>query len=520
MHKPQETNTKNRKGLWALTKRILFIYPNTANSPNVPNAVAIFAGIAKKLSWDTDYFDTYIYEKGTDSMEDRESSGEFKHSGWGQAFRIKSFKDLKKDLQNEIDSFCPNIIAISCISFEYEFLLKFFPEVIIPNDCLVIIGGIHSTLVPNEVIQTGLFDLCCVGEGEETFLEILNKYENGAELKDIRNTYFRERKSGQILKNYRRMLLEEDELWKFEPDYSLFNQNYFLYPFDGEIYKRHDFEVARGCPFDCTYCGNTALKDANRGLGKFVRTRPVESIKKGMKKIINDYGIEMFYLEDECFLAHNRDWLRELADWYGKEIRKPFIVQSRPEVVTEEKIEILKSMNAPFFQVSLGVESGSERILVEVCQRKVKAKIIIEAFDLLNRYNIRTCAFFMVGFPYETREDIFKSIELCRRIKPSVAIVSIFQPMPGQQLRDLCIKEGYITGTEPLPTFTGDSILKMPQLSAEEIINLRRVFMLYATLPHKYFPEIEKCEKYFYRNKDLYQKLVDLRWKMESKLCV
>ncbi|MBA7679210.1 hypothetical protein ES703_87494 [subsurface metagenome] len=413
------------------TKKILFLYPNTANSPNIPNAVAILAGIAKNFSWHMDYFDTYIYEKTRDSMQDRESSGEFKPSESLVSTEFKPSDNLVLDSQNKINTFKPSIIAISCISFEYEFLLTFFPDIHVPKETLVLIGGIHATLKPDEVISTGLFDLVCIGEGEEAFVEILTKFEKGQDLSDIKNVYFRDRNRGTITRNSRRKLLDENELWQTTLDYSLFDESYFSYPFDGKMYRRYSFEVARGCPYDCTYCGNTALKEANKGLGRFVRTRPIESIKENMKKLIHDHGIELFYFEDECFFAHTTSWLKELAEWYGQEIKKPFIFQTRPESVTEEKIEILKQMNVPFFQVSIGIESGSEKILFEVCNRRTKIHKIIESFDLLHKYNIRTCAFFMIGFPYETREDIFKSIRLCRRIKPTVAIVSIFQPMPG-----------------------------------------------------------------------------------------
>jgi len=498
------------------TKRILLLYPNTANSPNIPNAIAILAGIAKNYSWTTDYFDTYIYEKSPDSMQDREVSGEFKPSERLTSIRLKPIDNLVSDLQTEIDTFKPSIIAISCISLEYEFLLTFFPAIHIPKDVLVLIGGIQAILKPDEVIGSGLFDLLCVGEGEEAFVEVLTKYEKGQDLSNIKNIYFRDRNRDAIIKNPRRQLLNEKELWQATPDYSLFDDNYFSYPFDGKMYRRYAFEVARGCPYDCTYCGNTALKEANRGLGGYVRTRPIESIRENMKKLIADHDIELFYLEDECFFAHPTSWLEELAEWYGQEIKKPFIVQTRPESVTEEKIQILKQMNAPFFQVSIGVESGSEKILFKVCNRRTKIHQIIESFDLLHKHNVRTCAFFMLGFPYETREDIFKTIRLYRRLKPTVAIVSIFQPMPGQKLTELCIKEGYITGNEPLLTFTGGSILKMPQISSEELTNIRRVFLLYATLPEEYFPEIEKCEKDYYGNRELYEELVNLRWSVNS----
>jgi hypothetical protein len=88
--------------------------------------------------------------------------------------------------------------------------------------------------------------------------------------------------------------------------------------------------------------------------------------------------------------------------------------------------------------------------------------------------------------------------------------------MPGQRLTDLCIKEGFLTGKEKLTNFTSRSILRMPQISPEEILNLRRVFLLYAMLPKKYYEKIEKCEKDYDNNKSLYEELVSLRWRLNK----
>ena len=108
-----------------MKNKILFVYPSTANSPNIPNALAILAGITRSLSWSMDYFDTYIYEKTRDSMEDRESGGEFKLSERMTSIEFKPLDNLVMDLQGKINSFKPDIVAISCISFEYQFLITF-----------------------------------------------------------------------------------------------------------------------------------------------------------------------------------------------------------------------------------------------------------------------------------------------------------------------------------------------------------------------------------------------------------
>ena len=77
----------------------------------------------------------------------------------------------------------------------------------------------------------------------------------------------------------------------------------------------------------------------------------------------------------------------------------------------------------------------------------------------------------------------------------------------------MCLREGFITENDTTMAFTTGSILRMPQISAEEISNLRRVFLLYAKLPEEYYSQIEKCERDYSGNRELHEKLVNLRWK-------
>jgi anaerobic magnesium-protoporphyrin IX monomethyl ester cyclase len=196
-------------------------------------------------------------------------------------------------------------------------------------------------------------------------------------------------------------------------------------------------------------------------------------------------------------------------------IKKPFLFSTRPETVTEEKINILKKARAPLF-VKMGVESGSERILKDICNRTTKVEQVVRAYEILHKHGIESGACFMLGFPFETREDIFRSIELARRIKPNEIMVNIFQPMPGQKLRRLCIDNDFMKEDDKPAFFTETSILRMPQISPEEIENLRRVFVLYATLPESYYSQIELCEKDYENNKKLYRELIELRWSLNK----
>lgn len=403
------------------------------------------------------------------------------------------------------------------MTIDYEFLLIFWDEVEIPDHVIRVIGGTHAIVAAGNFERHFIVDLACTGEGEVTFAEILDRVGTGDGIKGITGTIYYDRQSKTTEENKKQNLLDADNLWSIAPDFSLFGDEYFKYPFDGKIVRRYAFEVARGCPYSCTYCGNTAIKDAYKGLGKFVRHRPPESAIAGMEQMIREHKIELLYFMDECFLGHPTAWLEQFIDLYSQRIRLPFICQTRPETVTEEKLDLLERANAPFFQVSMGVEAGSERILFDVCNRRTKKEKIREAFARLRARQIRSAGFFMIGFPYETRDEIFETIDLCGEIRPDVSVVSIFQPMVGQKLRDVCIDEGFIRGDEAQLTFTEGSVLRMPHISSEEITNLRRVFMLYAFLPKEYYDDIKRCEDDFKNNQDLYKHLVDVRWKLDQE---
>jgi len=494
-------------------KKLLIIFPNAIDIATISNSVPILSGIAKHLGWKVEYFDTYDYKKNKKIIQ-KEEGGGFKVS---TTFKIKErkkeFDQIPIDLQNIIDTFNPDIIAITALSSEYDFLMKFWNKIKVSKNTLVIIGGIHVTLVPEKTIETKLFDLVVLGEGEATFKDILLRIENNKEIHNIEGTYFYNRKTDKITKNPKRYLLPAEKLWEIENDYSLFSDEFFERPYDGKKIRRNEIEISRGCPFNCSYCSNSSLKLFNKGLGKYVKTKPINSSIMQMKRLVDDFKVDIFSLADECFLSHKTEWLKEFIKKYKENVNKPYFFMTRPETVTEEKIELLIDAGIPF-QASIGVESGSEDILSNVCNRSCTPDHIRKAFKILNKYKVRTNAFFIVGFPFETREKVFKSINLAREIKPSVSSVSIFQPYPGQKLTQDCINYKFFDGNEIPGTFTANSLLNMPKpyLSKDEIKNLWRVFMLYASLPKKYYPQIKRCEDDYENNIELYKKLIKLRW--------
>jgi|6_EtaG_2_1085325.scaffolds.fasta_scaffold00771_3 radical SAM superfamily enzyme YgiQ (UPF0313 family) len=500
-----------------MKKKILLFWPNTSNRGRIHMVIPILSAVSKKLGWEVKYFDTSFYEKEDDSVLEKEKTGAFKPTKENSLPDTKSQSLVVPDFQKIIDDFKPDVIAISGMTSDFQYMMTFFPELKIPQDTVVAFGGTHSLHMSEEILNTGMIDISCFGQGEGILPEILKRVENGDGLEGIPGTAHLDKRFGTMIKNPVAPAMDADELWNLEPDYSFYDQRYYTYPFDGGVVNMFWLEVGRGCPYSCTYCEAPQIRNLFKGQGKYVISRPMDNIFDTIKKLQEKYEIDVFNITHECFLSQRKAWIKEFCERWGREVKKSFLIQTRMETCDIEKLDLLRLSNAPVIQIGQGIESGNERVLAEICNRRMKLEPVIESYKIMNQRGFRTNAYYMIGFPTETREEIFESIELCRQVNSDIDSVSIFQPFPGLPLTRTCMENGWINGSETFPTFTEKSIINQPSISAEEVTNLRRVFLLYAKLPKKYWPDIEKCENNYFENQELFKQLVDLRWRLHGE---
>lgn len=487
--------------------KVLLLFPNTSNDGVLPLAIAILSSIAKQHGFNVKYFETSFYKKHRSAGEEREYSGEFKRVKRESVFELLPYERLREDFLETLVNYKPDILAVSANSLEYDLFCELIEGIqSIKSKPFVIVGGVEATVAPDDVIMNPYVDALCVGEGEKAWEEFLVRFKAGQDITNINNLWVKN--DSWIHRNPLRPLLAEQELWTHPLDLSFFDKRHFTYVFDGEVYLRGNVELSRGCPYSCTYCVNAGLKQIYKGLGKFVRIRPLDNLQEEVSRLVG-YGCEMLYFQDESFLSVSYGALEKFCRWYENEVGLPIIFMARPESITDAKIKLVADMGVPV-QISLGVESGSERILREICNRKSTVQQIKNAFKIIKKYNLRATAYTMIGFPSETREDVFETIFLIRELKVDTSIMSIFFPFKGTPLRKYCVENEYISGDERTRTFTDASILKNQPMGVDEITNLRRTYSLYTRLPKEYFSKIELCERDYEHHKTLYNELVSI----------
>jgi len=359
----------------------------------------------------------------------------------------------------------PDLIAFSAVSPQYQYVHRLFRD-LQPFQAFTILGGQHATLAP-ECLETieGL-NAICIGEGEYPLLELVESLAAGKIDYTIKNIWFKT--GGKIIRNETRPFIENLDSLSF-PDRELFNYQQSI---DSD-FSTALFMFSRGCPYDCTFCSNHALR--SKQPGRYVRFRSVASALEEIRQVTSRYRMQTLYFNDDCFTAQ-KSFLEEFCARYPAEFKFPFDINARPETLTDDICRRLKEAGCR--RVSIGIENGSEVFRREILGRRQSNDRIAEAFAACRRAGLKTKSFNIVGFPHETPAIFQETVNLNRRIQPDSVIIGVFEPYPGTKLAEVCLKQGFISADASEACFIGrrDTALNMPQFSRREILHCFRTF--------------------------------------------
>lgn len=483
--------------------KVLFIYPNTMMATLVPISLSILYPCLKSSGFQVELFDTTYYKTEDVSFEERRVEllqiKEFNLAEQGVTF-IES--DIYEDLIKKVETYKPNLIAITIVEDVYPLALSLLDS-IKQFDVPVIAGGVFVTLAPEEVISQENIDMICIGEGEEPLVELCQKIYRGEDYTTVQNLWVK--KDGKIIRNPLRKLVDINELPYI--DYDIFEKKRLYRPMYGKIYTMIHVEMERGCPYNCTYCEAPQLRKLfkEKGCGNYYRRKTVSRIMEELRYLVKKYEPDYINFNAESFLARPVTELKELAKQYKMEIGLPFWCQSRPETVVEEKIKPLKEMNCKNLQ--FGIEQGNEEFRARVLNRHYTNRQMIQAFKMVEKYGIRYTVNNIIGFPDETRELIFDTINVNRQINPTTINCFIFTPYKGTYLHQYCLEKGYLDKDDKVHQLVDGAELKMNSITYQELKGLQRTFPLYAKMPESEFDKIRIAEKFDEEGNQMLQQL-------------
>ncbi len=342
-------------------------------------------------------------------------------------------------------------------------------------DVVSVFGGPHPTYFPEFVEEPGV-DAVCIGEAEGAMLDLVNAVEAGSPLTGIENWWFK--RNGRVEHNPIRPAEDNLDLLPFPDRELLFEVDEFT----RQSGIKH-FVTSRGCPYDCTYCFNHALAEIYRGKGKRLRQMSVDKVIQEVKWVQEHYPMQFVVFLDDLFIVY-RDWLQELAERFPQEVGLPFFCNVRANLVTPEKIALLKQAGCA--SVGMGLETGNPRMRNEILKRNLSDEQILEASRLIHEAGIQLLTTNMVGLPGGSLENDFETLALNHACRPAYANAFLYQPYPRTELGEYAHQHGYVEGTldDIDPSAWERSVLRFSTADEKrQIENLNKLFAVAVEWP-------------------------------------
>jgi len=453
--------------------KVLFVYPNRETILRIPMAVSILCASIKNAGHDVSVFDTtFLGKKFKTDIHYSEQKRTVKKSKIEDFIGELDNRSLQEIVQSAINEYSPDLIAVSLLERNYSQAMSVLKEIKKYSNAPVLVGGILPTISPDFVINIDEVDMICLGEGEGAIVDLCNAISQNKDCIDIPNLWIKQ--NNKIYKNSLRQLIDIDQVP--EQDWTPFDSRHLYRAYKGNVYNNGTFEFARGCLKVCSFCVAPQLRKAQSNIGHYHRFKSPERIVQEIENKCNAYDLNLIHFGDTDFLfGMEKQTLETFSMLYKKHIDLPFLIQTSAEAINDEKMRLLK--NAGCDNISVGVESGSERIRKQIIHKYVPKKKIVDAFQIGRKYQIRMTANYMLGLPDETEEDIMDSIKLNRELNPPAISVFYFTPFLGTELYDLSLKKGYITGFKVDTNVHKESPLEMPHLPKEKIDELLEFFI-------------------------------------------
>lgn len=372
-----------------------------------------------------------------------------------------TFIDLQVD-NKEIKKYVMHneAVGMSCMTSNFPAALKLANEIKKINPAIpIIFGGVHPTVMPKQTLKNQVVDYVVMGEGEHTTLDLINTLENSNDLSKVKGIAYKDQQN-IIINEPRPPIQNLDELPNQHEIYDVMAYAKRRAKGYGELVGQ--IIVSRGCPFNCFFCAVKAT------WGVSYRAKSPKAAVDEMEWLADNFGIHLLSFDDAS-INSNRKWVMQFCDEIierGLNDKTKWLCNVYIGRIDEELIS--KMQQAGCSRMFFGVESGSSEIL-KILRKKITVTDIIQTFNLVHKYGIKSQAYFMIGNPGETNEAIKETLVLAKKIQVDKYSWNICTPLPGSDLWIYSLKKGYVTNDMNFEEITFHNPLILDNLTAKEI---------------------------------------------------
>jgi anaerobic magnesium-protoporphyrin IX monomethyl ester cyclase len=328
----------------------------------------------------------------------------------------------------------------------------------IQPQAITALGGSHGTFWDeNALNEYPNLDIVVRKEGEQTFIELLNKLQTKTSLDNVAGITFR--KGGKTVRTPDRPFLQDLDALPFPahhllPLESLKHMGKILFP----------LITSRGCVYWCDFCSTVRM------FGRGYRMRSPKNVVDEMQLVHDKYGVDQVTFYDDAFTVDRNRVMKICEELHTRKLDMTWDCGTRVDMVDRE---MLKTMhNAGCIAVWLGVESGSEAILGAM-NKRIKLDQTRQAYKTAHDVGLMTIANVVLGFPGETEQTARETIRFVKELNPDDVGFYVATPYPGTPMYEQVKKNGWLRITDFDKYDTAGPTFETPWLSMEKITKIR-----------------------------------------------
>jgi radical SAM superfamily enzyme YgiQ (UPF0313 family) len=345
-----------------------------------------------------------------------------------------------------------NLIGISLMTNYFDNVVKLTQRLRQIDNTAILWGGIHATIRPEECLNFA--DMVCIGEGEETVLELATKMQKGGNCRDIQGVWFKDKE--RFVKNELRPLIQDLDSLPYQ-DYN-YDTHYILrgkhiYKMNEgllNIFLKGDYltHPTRGCPFGCTYCCNNTINKMYPDQKPRIRKRSINNIINELVTIKNKLPfINHITFDDDAFFSYAEDEIGDFCEKYKYNISLPLDIRgANPATFTRKKLSFL--VDAGLTGIRLGIQTASERTK-KLYKRYQSNQQVEECVQMINKFEdkIKLPRYdIIVNNPWEKNEDLAETLMFFAKFpKPYLLNMFSLTFYPGTELYNKAVEDGIIT---------------------------------------------------------------------------
>ncbi len=374
-------------------KKVLFIIPPTFDFADyvasTPTNIATLAAVLEKLK-----YAVKVIDAGVDKIP------------------FEKIIEMVKEYQ-------PDAVALAC-----NFSTLHNPSVKISKmikkdykNIPILIGGNHATAVPETILSDSPIDFVVMGEAEIVMPHLLAAVSGNEDLSRVNGLCISDKTPVRTLPSG--FIKDLDKLPL--PAYHLF---------DMSKYPLYNINSSRGCIFRCTYCASGVIYKRN------YRSRSAKSVIEEIEYLIKNFGKKTFWFSDDLF-GQNHDFVKELCtEIINRKLDITWSVVTRATTIPNEHLQLMKKAGCT--GLSIGIESGDDEML-----KVMKKDTTVDAFERTVppvKKVLRARGFFLIGNIGETKENVWNTYRLIKKIKPDYGTFCPVVPLPGTELYNQLIE--------------------------------------------------------------------------------